>query len=464
MSDILDHTNLHRTAKYFMDNGRAATPEDAMSILEGFGMSIVIGKELVTSRDHQIALLTLVNAARRTFLGGIEVSGVPEASLLVKLAAVGSLQSAIQELGGKVVAAPRNDWPVVVIGTPENIPEIRPAWQLHWSGWRGGVRPIRNSRLEPQAAAIPLAPILAAAVCVAEGFAFHSGDHPMSGLRAAGLSLWQPGHDWQIDNSEEPSLAFLPSRLWLVGLGNLGQAYAWALACLPYADPKSVEIVLQDFDNIAESNDSTSLLSTLSNVDQKKTRVVAQWLDSRGFQTLIEERRFGEWTRRSPHEPGVGLWGVDNAVARMAIEEAGFDLVVEAGLGAGPSGFRNFSLHTFPASRSSSQVWSRHLSSPDLDVSEAPAYSTMKKRGMDECGLAQLVSRTVGVPFVGLTAGVFVIAELLRRLHGGSGYEQISGSLLSVEDIESISAETMPYAWGHTPCEYNQKGDGRIKK
>jgi len=136
----------------------------------------------------------------------------------------------------------------------------------------------------------------------------------------------------------------------------------------------------------------------------------------------------------------------------MAIDAAGFDLVVEAGLGAGPNGFRNFSLHSFPGSRSSAQVWSNHLSSPDLDVAEAPAYSAMKKRGMDECGLAQLASRTVGVPYVGLTAGVFVIAELLRRLHGGPGYEQLSGSLLSVENIESISAETTPYAWGHVPC------------
>ncbi len=452
MSDIFDHTNLHRTAKYFMDNGRAATPEDAMSILKGFGMSIVVGNELATSRDHQIALLTLVNAARRTFLGGIEISGVPEGSLLVELATAGTLRSAIQKLGGNLVAEPRDDWPMAVIGTPENTPEIRPAWQLHWSGWRGGVRPIRGSKLDPQAAAIPLAPVLAAAVCVAEVFAFHSGDHPMSGLRTAGLSLWRPGHDWQIDDPEEPPLAFLPSRLWLVGLGNLGQAYAWILACLPYPDPNSIEIVLQDFDDIAESNDSTSLLSTLFNVGQKKTRVVAEWLENRDFRTLIEERRFGKWIQRSPHEPGVGLWGVDNAVARMAIDEVGFDLVVEAGLGAGPGGFRNFSLHTFPASRPSAQVWSRHLSSPDLDVSEAAAYSTMKKRGMDECGLAQLASRTVGVPFVGLTAGVFVIAELLRRLHGGSGYEQLSGSLLSVEDIESISAKTMPYAWGHVPC------------
>ena len=31
-----------------------------------------------------------------------------------------------------------------------------------------------------------------------------------------------------------PSLVYLPSGLWLLGLGHLGQANAWALGCLPY--------------------------------------------------------------------------------------------------------------------------------------------------------------------------------------------------------------------------------------
>lgn len=150
----------------------------------------------------------------------------------------------------------------------------------------------------------------------------------------------------------------------------------------------------------------------------------------------------------------VALWGVDNALARVSIDDAGFELVVEPGLGVGPNSFRNFSLHTFPASRSSAQIWSQHLSSTGGPiVSDAPAYEALKKRGMNECGLAQLASRTVDVPFVGLTAGLFVIAELLRRLHGSLGFEQLSGSLQSVGDIESVSEETVPYALGHVHCD-----------
>ena len=75
MTDIVTADTLHRTAKYFMDTGRAATHAQAMGILHEFGLRIEVGPEVETSRDHQIALLTLVNAARRTFLGGIHVTG-----------------------------------------------------------------------------------------------------------------------------------------------------------------------------------------------------------------------------------------------------------------------------------------------------------------------------------------------------------------------------------------------------
>jgi hypothetical protein len=202
----------------------------------------------------------------------------------------------------------------------------------------------------------------------------------MAGRRSSGLSLWQPGVDWLADDPTEPTLSYLPSRLWLIGLGNLGQAFAWLLACLPYKNRSEVELVLQDFDRIAESNDSTSLLSTLESIGRKKTRAIGAWLESIGFSTALEERRFGEWTQRAMHEPGVALCGVDNALARAALGKAGFDLVIEAGLGAGPQGFRNFSVHSFPASRTPEEIWSgRGVASAD-DLSSLPAYARFERR------------------------------------------------------------------------------------
>lgn len=445
----IDHTRLHRTAKYFMDSGQAETPEMALAILQGFGLSIQVAPSIAGDTAEQIALLTLINVARRTFLGGVEVVGLPDCELNVPLASPGTLQSAVIELGGKLADVSNDRFPKALIGDVVNPSTTLPSWRLTWAGWRGGVVQGRDAPLPSKGWSIPLAPALAAALCAAEVFAYHAGDHPMAGRRAIGLSLWAPGVDWLVDDPGEAPLAYLPSRLWVIGLGNLGQVFAWVLACLPYGDRSKVELMLQDFDTLAESNDSTSLLSTLDVVGQKKTRVISDWLEARGFATIIEERRFGEYTKRAPSEPGVALCGVDNALARIALDKAGFDLVVEAGLGAGPQSFRSFSLHSFPSTLRPEKIWSRFVDDAAPDVSDKPAYGALRKRGMDACGLAQLASRTVGVPFVGLTAGILVIADLLRRLHGGTAIEVQSGSLLSLDDTETVTMTTPPYAFGH---------------
>jgi hypothetical protein len=91
----------------------------------------------------------------------------------------------------------------------------------------------------------------------------------MAGRRNAGLSLWRPGRDWLAADPDEPALVYLPSRLWFIGLGNLGQAFAWLIASLPDDDPAQVQFLLQDFDRIAPSNDSTSLLSFIADIGQE---------------------------------------------------------------------------------------------------------------------------------------------------------------------------------------------------
>src|SRR6188472_3932842 len=113
MTALIDHTRLHRTAKYFMDSGRAATHADAMDILHGFGASIRVGPEATTSAAHQVALLTLVNLTRRTLLGGVEALGVPNAPLLVPLARARTLADAVVELGGTLAPAGNPLWPIV---------------------------------------------------------------------------------------------------------------------------------------------------------------------------------------------------------------------------------------------------------------------------------------------------------------------------------------------------------------
>lgn len=447
MSLLVDPNDLHRTAKYFMDNGRAKTHAEAMAMLESFGLNVVVGDGVATSSDHQAALLTLVNLSRRTFLGGVRIVNVPDDLSLTALAPRRRLREAVEELGGVVAPEENAHWPTAVIGSAKST-SAGPVWQLTWDGWRGGVVPQSYGERLPEGISIPIVPALAAAACAGEVFAYYAKEHVLAGRRASGMSLWKPGRDWSMPDPSEPRLSFLPSRLWIIGLGNLGQAFAWLIALLPYSGLSKVELVLHDFDVIAPSNDSTSLLSWMCDVDKKKPRVVARWLEERGFKTVLEERRFGTHTHRMPDEPGVALFGVDNANTRLSLDQAGFDLVVEAGLGAGPDAFRSIAIHTFPGPRTPGKIWGRYEKS-DNALRDTPAYEALKAAGMDDCGLTLLKSRSVGVPFVGLTAGCLVISELLRRLHDGAHTEQLATSILALSDVEITERERVPYAHGH---------------
>lgn len=457
MNQNLDASTLHRGAKYFMDNGCAQSHAEAMALLEGFGLAIHVGEGIASSVAKQVALLTLINLARRTFLAGVAVVGLPaDSKNLTRLATTSCLRDAVLDYGGTITSLPNTAWPSAAIGIIDTAAMSSPSWRLTWEGWRGGVIPAREHFQLADDEAVALAPMVAAAACAAEVFAYHAGDHPMAGRRRQGLSLWRPGEDWLTKDGSEPGVLWLPSNLWIIGLGNLGQAFVWALAGLPYANPADIRLVLQDDDRVAVSNDSTSMLSFLADVGERKARMLGRWLDGRGFETFLIESRFGLWTKRSGDQPSVALCGVDNALARTALDQAGFDLVVEAGLGGGPEAFRSLSLHTFPGSRSSAEIWSRYVGSPNNSVEDKPAYQAMKKQGVDACGLTQLASRTVGVPFVGLIAGILVISELLRRLHGGAALELASGSMAALESIETVAAIQTPYAFGHVDVRSSQ--------
>jgi len=439
----IDESELHRTAKIFMDSGQAASYEAAIAKLETFGLNILVGSDVARSAAHQTALLTLVNLTRRSLLGGVLVAGLPDAPSYSPMAPGVSLLTAVLNVGGKVGEAVPSR-PTVVIGDATQAPTSL-AWRITWEGWRGGVIPARRNERLAEDTLNTLAPILAAAVAAAEVFSFLAADNPMAGRRAAGLSLWYPGRDWLALDTSEPPVHYLPAALWFLGLGNLGQAFAWCLASLPYAQPKDVALILQDFDRLSKSNESTSLLSFLPDVGAPKTRVVAGWLEARGFVTTIEERRFGSAIRRADAEPGVLLCGVDNALARASMGDAGFDLIVEAGLGGGPQAFRSIGVHVFPASRRPAEIWAAQVGQNDVNYEEQPAYRQLKREGMEACGLARLASRTVGVPFVGLIAACLVFSELLRRLNGGIAMEVVATSAANLANMEIVEMAATPY-------------------
>jgi hypothetical protein len=229
---------------------------------------------------------------------------------------------------------------------------------------------------------------------VAEIFQRVRGGTPMAFRRAVGLDLWNLHGDW-LKGGSGPLLERLPSEVWMVGMGNLGQAYLWTVGLLPYGH-KALRLVLQDTDIVAHSNLSTSMLTNRIMLRTKKTRATAEWAQARGFEASVVERNFAPNFMVGPREPSVALIGVDNALARQAVEDVGFGRVIEAGLGQGPQDFLGIDLHTFPASRPAREVW------PQAGVSDAddaditlPAYRAMLEQSGDRCGTMRLAGRSI---------------------------------------------------------------------
>jgi hypothetical protein len=76
------------------------------------------------------------------------------------------------------------------------------------------------------------------------------------------------------------------------------------------------------------------------------------------------------------------------------------------------------------------EIW-KPAAEPE-DVTDRAAYQAMLQKGeLDRCGITLLAGKAVGAPFVGAIAACFVIAEVLRLLHGGPLHHLIDLDLQS---------------------------------
>lgn len=448
--------SLSRSVKLALDSGEASTLAEAEQIFAGYQLVIQVGQDVAASPTKQVALLTAINAARRCFLGGVQVANCPDAPLLVPWRRCRTLWQAVTELGGTLVTSPSYNVPRIVIGGADRITvESEFALRVTFDGWCGGVVPLDDGRRLPERNEFTPSGVLAGALAVSEAFQFARGRYAHAGRRATGLSLWRPEVDtpWLDIHEPGPQLSYLPSQLWMIGLGHLGQAFLWTLGFLPYAHPNEVLIVLQDYDSLIQANDSTSLLTRVDLVGQRKTRAMAGWCEQRGFRTRIQERRFAANFKIDNEEPRVALCGVDNAMARAALEDVGFAQVIEAGLGLGTDEYLAFQMHCFPSSRSALARWGGTLekTTPQSLINQ-PAYKSLSADGLDQCGLTLLAGRSVGAAFVGAMTSTLVVAELLRMATGDQRYDVIDGSLRSLQHRQAITSgiPTVPFNPGLT--------------
>lgn len=448
MGHVETGDTLHRLMKQALDDGSVKDVDEAKRLFERYKLSVSIGPEEASSAVGQMVLLTLVSLGSRVFLGGVSVCGDLEIDAAPTVPFDGRLSEIVTSLGGKIVSDLGED-PLIVVGGGQLAKRTGFSIRTMASGWRGGICPAHSNKHTTPQTPIPLAATLSAALAVNEAYLYLNGSMPSAGRRTVGFSLWKPGktENWLAQDISEPILRYLPSKLWLIGLGHLGQAYLWNLSLLPYAKRSDLSLVLQDVDIITQSTHSTSILTMPSMVGQFKTRCMAHWAEAKGFTVSLQERYFAADFTRQVHEPSIALCGLDNALGRHALDKVGYDMIIEAGLGRGHDDFRKIRLHVLPGSRSAEDIW------PLQPTNEPPVladvYKKMVQQGnLDQCGATLLAGKAVGAPFVGMVASCLAISEILRLLHGG-----ITSRLI---DLDLITTDHMHVALNDS--ERNQVG------
>lgn len=440
----LDAESMHRLAKMALDAGEVASPEEALEIFAGYRLRLHLGDGWAETLAGQACFLTALNTGARAFLGGVEVFGDLRPVLRVPLFDGRRASEVVGEFGGVVTMDAISSLPTLVLGKAPLGPSPNFCVLLSWDAWCAAVTPTKESQGLPCMADNPLAGVAAAALGVNEAFLHVRRDLPDAGHRTVGMSLWDPlaVADWYGEANRGPTLQFLPKALWLVGLGHLGQAYAWMLGMLPYHTDERPHVVLQDFDKAAKSNLSTCLLLTAEDLGKRKVRLVAQRLEAAGFTTSLVERPFGPNHQVLGNEPATALLGVDNVAARRDLDSAGFALVVEAGLGSGYRDFHNIRTHSFPGPRKPSAIWTAHAGAVEA-VELNDAYKKLAQERNDLCGMTQLASRAVATPFVGALAATLVLSEVIRPLHAGVIYPTLD-----------LQMKNLRYRTGPAPVAY----------
>lgn len=439
---------LSRISKLFVDRD-AMTVATALVQRQEFLVTMSCGEDVAKSYTLQLAVLTAVNIAMRCFPGGVRVA-IPEtlmkAPLLLWCGLKQTFGQAIIDLAGTEARIPpdKHEGRVILFG---NAPSCQGALRVTFDGWIAKVGPATQVDRLQERQYCSLAGILGASLAMSELFMSFAELNITACRRTVALSLWRPGADVSDPSSLGIPIQFLPKELWILGLGHLGNAYLWALGSLPYDNPREVEFFLNDYDEIEEENIETSLLFAKKDIEEYKTRASSAWLEARKFRTRLIERPFDANFRRRDEEPGMALCGFDSNEVRRNLATAKFLRVVESGLGGTHDNFDTVSLHMFPNPRPISELWPDLTAEQNIKTQQRQERLSQENEAYknitdDACGRYELAGKSIAVPFVGATAAVLVVAEVLRLMHLGPAYTGIKLSMSSYKIFPSQALDT----------------------
>lgn len=398
-----------RITKAIVDRAQAgmdfAAAEQRLSAVR---VAVIVDPVQGLTPAGQAAALTAVATSMRCF-GRVDLA-IEGSPLLAKQLPLGkTLASAAAVIGAKIVAhCPHDATHHIIIGESDGL--LKPtAVRCWWDRWQAGTVPDWDKR-RLGGSLNPLAGTFAGALGVRHVFANAlAGNVDVLGEPHI-TSLWEPWSHPEISGIG-PEEASVPARLWFVGLGHLGQGALWNLGLLPVTGQLAV---LQDDQSAGPENAATGLLTTDADIQYKKTRIAARWLDGLGWPTaLIERRHYGDIARHRG-DPLLVVTTLDEPSARIKIAAAEFDYMVDVGVGHGPVDFENLQIRILPKGTDPTPFWSAADASKNVDAMLRQEAYQVHTQKFGECGSFGLADASVAVPFVGAAAGSVLMAQLIR--------------------------------------------------
>jgi hypothetical protein len=183
----------------------------------------------------QAALLTIAECGVRMFPGGVYLGQSFDNEIIVGHRPRAPLHRYLREAGCRMEPPPAH---AVALHVGAEGGEDR-ALRCWADGWTAVVSPKRGE--EPGRFGNEISGVLTGALGIIELFRSAVLDDKRAGRRTQRLSALTPG----AAALGEIELDYLPAEIWLLGLGNLGQASLWTIGLLPYADTGAVTLVLQ---------------------------------------------------------------------------------------------------------------------------------------------------------------------------------------------------------------------------
>jgi hypothetical protein len=436
VNDVEINSETSRIRAALVNAGHYTIPQADKKLAES-RLAIILADEAAGTPAGQAAFLTATVTGARCF-GETTAHGQLDRPLLLPVPLrVSSLADAARVLGARVIPTPIANR-CVFIGA--SIKRVN-SWsvQAYWNGWSAGVTPGRDPIRVGRSDCV-LAGVAAGSLAVGQAFLAEQGDL-RAGKSAQGLSLWSPDLGENGFNTPGPDQFYFPLDFWLIGLGNLGQAYLWSLSILPFPQPDRVLLFLQDDDLVQKENWGTSILVKRGHYGDLKTRIAEEWVVARGFRARRLDRRLDDTLRRTDHEPAIALAGLDRMPARRLLGLPSFDYIIDAGLGATATEYQKFRINVFDSIENPA----RHFEGVEDQISQRvatllqlPAYQDLARSHIKgPCGAAMLAEHSVAVPFVSAFVGALAITQAIRIASGQPHYSALTGDLGDLRGVRA---------------------------